>query len=444
MKTIYLNGVMLDRCSVFVAMLARKFIVALPGWSGTDPDPDVHLINPLARLGQPTAALVHDHARRVAEQTAVLAGSLAADLTAVPVGFAPDWQVPAGYVESALVPRVDQMLSRETDFRRFHAEHPVDLVLSGADYGSVARVVVLAARELAIPTLNIEHGFFFSRFDPELVTDKAVLPTVFASEYANLDNALEVAGFAGQNSANPAAATRFLALGTPVETVAAACPDRDEALASLGLTGDRKKVLLLGSWIEARAVNNLIQGQLETIAAYEDLLGSLAGSGLGDDVELLIKLHPVEAHPDVFPGVKAALENLAAGLGLPAPRVYQDSVAELMSACDVVVSLGFSSLMYDAFQLGKPAVVLALPFLAPSAQPNWRTELSAPLRAGVLTAVENGTEVWTEVQACFTTGRQAELAAARERLSRTHDLKFQSVEAKSAAIIGWIEELLAD
>lgn len=439
MKTVYLNGIMLDRCSVFVTMLARRFKVALPGWSNAGADPDLHLFNPLAMLAPPTAEQERDHARRVSTETAVLAGSLAADLQATAVGLAPEWQVPAEYVTSSLVPSVAGLLRREDDFRRFQAIHPVDLVISGSDYGVASRSVVLAAKKLGIPTLNIEHGFYFSRFNPELVRGKSVLSTVFTSDFANLDNALEVEGFGGSADQAASPGTRFLSLGTPVETVASLCTGRAAAMAALGLAEHRKCVLLLGSWIEARAVNNLIQGQLETIAAYEDLLGSLAASGLGADVQLLIKLHPVEAKPEVFPGVKAALESIAARLGLPTPRIYRDQLTEVLSAADVVVSLGFSSLMFDAFQLGKPAVVLMLPFLVPSPDPSWRTTMSAPLRHGVMTAVESGAEVWAEVQSCFSPARQAELAAARERLCQTYGIEFRSVEAKSEALIDWIE-----
>lgn len=444
MKTIYLNGVMLDRCEVFVTQLARKFRVALPGWSAAGADPDLHLINPLAVLPPRTESEVHEHAQQVVDQTAVLADSLAADLTALDVGFEPDWRVPGDFIQENLVPRINELLTRESDFRRFHAQQPVDLVISGADYGSQARVVVLAARQLGVPTLNLEHGFFFSRFDSERVTEKSVLPTVFTSDYANLDNALEVAGFARDADRFGLTNSRFLSLGTPVETVCAACTSREEAVNSLGLDGQKKCVLLLGSWIEARAVDNLIAGQLETIAAYEDLLRSLAASGIGPEVELLIKLHPVEAHPAVLPGVKAALERIAVGLGLPVPHVHGARLAELLSAADVVVSLGFSSLMFDAFLLGKPSVVLALPFLAPSRRDDWRREMSAPLRAGVQTAVATGAEVWAEVQACFTPARQAELKAARAHLSRDFDLEFRSVATKSEAIIDWIANLLAD
>ncbi len=444
MKTIYLNGLMVERCQVFTEALARRFIVVAPGLRYDANNPDLHLVDARAETGQIGPAARRDFVQRVVEQSAVLAGSLASDLVAADVGFSTDWQVPEEFINSEILPKVERLQTAETVFQDFHARQPVDLVISGSDYGSNARPVALAARELGIPTLNIEHGFFFTRCDPDLNEHKSVLPTRFVSEYANFDNALEVESFSKEAQDDPRGGTTFMTLGTPVATAVPICPGRAEAVAALGLAAEKKIVLLFGSWIESRAINNLVQGQIDTIDAYEDLLRSLAATGLAGDVELLIKLHPVEAHPDVFPGVKAALETMASTMGLPAPRVYCDQLPELFGASDVVVTMGFSSLLFDAFQLGKPTIVRVMPYLTPGTTKDWRTEMNAPLREGVITAVESGDAVWSQVQSYLEPGGQEKLAAARERLCNKYELRAPSVEDKSAAIIQWIAELLAD
>ncbi len=310
--------------------------------------------------------------------------------------------------------------------------------------GGMRRWVTLElAKEQGIATLNIEHGFFFTRFKSELIDSEGVLPTLFTSDFANLDNALEMEGFAREAANLPHVNTKFLALGTPVETVASSCLDRDEALKALGLTGAKKRVLLLGSWIEARAINSVVNGQIDIINTYEDLLRSLAESDFRHEMELLIKVHPADGHPEVFEGVKAAIEQMAAGFGLPVPLIYRDQLAEVLGASDVVISLGFSSVLFDVFQLGKQSVVLVPEFLVPSKRENWATELSIPLQEGVMVVAENGTDTWARVQSSYEPGKRAEFAAKVDRLSQLYSLGYRSVEDKSESIIEWIEEYLA-
>lgn len=444
MKTLYLNGLMMNRCGTFLEQLARRFQVAAPGLAASLPDADLHVVDSRTVAGSPTPEQLQQHARRVASEAQTLAAVMSEDLAAAGLSCGPEWRLPPDVVRSRLVPRVSHVLGLELEFRNFVARHPVDLVISGSDYGSHSRIITLVARELGIPTLNLEHGFFFSRFDQDRVDARSVLPTVFVSDFVNLDNELEKEGFAREAAARPVPASTFLALGTPMRTVAATGPASDDAAAALGLEPSDRRVLVLGSWIESRSVNSVIQGQLDTMAAYEDLLASLAASEMGPQVQLLIKLHPVDASPEVFPRVRAALLDMAAEHGLPRPEVFADRLPELLSAADVVVSMGFSSVLFEAFQLGKPAVVRVLPFLAPSRRSGWQKDINVPLREGVMTAVESGSEVWDEVAACLQPRHRQELAAARERLCRTYGLDFPSVETKSARIIDWIEKLLED
>ncbi len=441
MKTIFLNGVMLDRCAVFVNRLARRYRVAAPGLSSGDPA--LNLMDSLAVAGPPTDAQKADTARRMEEQTSALAASLADDLTAVAPSFAPGWQVPRAMVQQDLQPRVEKILGDELAFRNFVARQPVDLVISGSDYSSHSRVTAMVAREMGIPTLNLEHGFFFMRFRYQGEGPRGVLPTVFTSEYANLDNPLEVDVFRQRAAAVPHLSTRYLALGTPVATVAGTPLDPARARQTLELTGERKRVLVLGSWIEARAVHSMVQGQLDMMDLYEDLLGSLGQSELGREVELLIKVHPVEGHPQVFPGVRAALLRMAERHGLPAPRVFNDRLPELLTVCDTVVSLGFSSVLFEAFQLEKPSIVMVPRFLQPTHVEGWQTSICAPLEEKVVAVADDGAMACALVAASLEPGAREQHAAAVARFKQRHGLNFPSVEQKSEAIIDWIDDLLA-
>jgi hypothetical protein len=443
MKTVFVNGVMLDRCGVFLQLLAQKFQVAGPFLGNPPGRPDLHFLNSREALGPASEEQRVAWDAQVTREVSTLVEQVQRDLAIALPGE--DFEDPGHMVEirQQVLPRVERVLDLDHHFRRFQASCPVSMVVSGSDYGSHSRAVVLAAKELGIPTLNIEHGFFFTRFDWNLIDGPGVLPTLFASDFANLDNDLEVEVFSREAAHFPQVKTQFLGLGTPLGDTSARDLDSRTSAAALGLAEDKKHVLMLGTWIEARAMNSVVQGQIDLIDTYEDLFRSLAPSDVRQNIDLVIKVHPADGHPEVFQGVKAGLEKMALSFGLPMPLILSDRLPEALSACDVAITLGFSSVLYDIFQLGKPAVVMIPDFLVPSRRENWQTELCVPLRAKVMTVVESGADAWVQVGAAFRPENQQAFHRAAQELKQKYHLEYRSVVQKSAAIITWMEEFLS-
>ena len=293
-------------------------------------------------------------------------------------------------------------------------------------------------------TLDLEHGFFFTRTAPQYVRTRGWLPLFFASEHVNLDNALEKELFEEEAARFPDQGTRFLALGTPVDTVASQAVSREAGIAALGLDRDRLQVAVIGSWHEARNIQKLLTDQVDTIGLYEDLFTALATGDRGRGIQLTVKLHPADARPDVLPGVQAGLARLAERCGLEPPLVLGDGLPEVLGACDVVVSLGFSSVQYDAFLLGKPSLILLPETVRRRVPDSWFTGGTVPMRYGVCTAVTSGAEVWRLVDEFQRPDRQRTFRDALAALTQRYDLRPRTVAEKCDRVLAWIAENLGN
>jgi hypothetical protein len=443
MSTIFLNGLMSDRHGLFIRRLAARHMVAGTHLEGLADLPVGQVIDYAADLGMMHSPLAEGFDLRLVEQIRILAENLAADLRASPVGPGPDWQMDPEFIEESLRPRVTELVTQDLRFRVFTQHHPVDLVVSGSDYASHSRVIALAAREMGIPTLNLEHGFFFNQIASEYRHARGRMPQIFASEYVNLDNDLEKEWFEQERSRFPHQDTRFLSLGTPVDSVASRTLSRSEATAALGLDPDKVQVMLAGSWLEARSAQMLVAAQVDTVDLYEDLFRSLAADDFRHRLQLTIKLHPADARPDVLPWVVAGLADLAEGCGLVRPLILSDRLPEVLGAADVVLALGYSSVLFDAFLLGKPSVAVFPRVLAHSDKPDWMTRSTAPQRAGVSVATTDGAEAWRLAQGWLEPERQRRFAADHQAFSDRYGLQLRTPAQKCDAVIGWIEQQLA-
>ncbi len=442
MKNIFINGLMLDRSQIFLRLLARNFHVIGDGLGPLQGEPGLNVSDPFALAGRMSPEEAASLAQSMESETRVLARQLAADVWAVSPDSVGEEQLPESYIQEVLRPKVARLLKMKAHFRQVNANCPIDMVISGADYGSHARVTVRTARKMGIPTLNLEHGFFFSQIRWEFSYVKGLLPMFFASQYANLDSPLEVKLFEELLENFPDQGTQFLGLGTPVDTIVGQGMTREEARRKLGLAENGKVVTLVCSWIESRSLKTLVTGQVNTIDLFEDLFRTLAESDFRHGLEFLIKLHPAEARPDVMPGIKACLENMARRFDLPVPRIYGDQLSEVLTAADIVTSVGFSSVLFDVFQMGKASVVLTPPFLLPTKNPEWKKRGNIPLAAGVMEVTSDADDLWRRLEAWLQPDRQKKLAADTARLQEKYDLHYRTVEEKSENIIAWIKKTL--
>jgi hypothetical protein len=442
MKTLFLNGLMPERHGQFIRFLGRRHRITGTRLESFRQETDLNLIPFPQDLSQVDQQRARELQRRLVEDTASLAEHLAADAnlaTRAPVA-SPDLDPET--VEKILRPRVAQVLLVEAAFEAFADREPLDMVISGSDYASHARGIALAARRRKIPTLDLEHGFFFNNLTPDYLREDGNLPIFFTSEFVNLDNDLEVELTRGKLALFPDQGNTFLGLGTPIHSVANPGLSRQEARTRLELDTDRTVVAIMGSWNEARSVQKLLSSQMETIAAFDALLGSLATRPSCGGIQLVIKLHPADARAEVLPHVAAGLQEMARSHGLPHPLIKADSLPEVISSADVILAMGDSSILFDAYQLGKPSVVLYPPTPMRFQKPGWQERSTMPLLAGVSTATRDPDEAWAMAEAWLTPERQEQFARNKQEFSARYGLEFRTVEEKSERVLRWIEDHL--
>ena len=438
MKTVFINGLMLDRSRALIRALCREFTVVGLGCQGLIEDPEITIHDPSEFLGKMDFAGNQEFRSRVASQIKVLGEKLARDVSASPLGPPEGWSLSPQQYSQMVVPRVAHLLQLGQIFRDFHAHQPVHMLISGSDYSSHSRPMVLAARDLGVPTMNIEHGYFFSLMFSKYRPDQGRIPILFSSEYVNLDNPLEVSLISDHLQDFPTISPQLLDLGTPALTVADQAPSKESALESLGLETRRKQVLLLGSWVEARLAGSLISGQLDTIDLFTEIFAALARSDVRQQMDLMIKLHPADCLPQVFPHVSACLTDLALQAGLPAPTIYSARLAEVLAAADVVLTVSWTSVLWDAFLLDKPSVILLPTYLAESYKPGWHLKGNIPLTEGVMRMACDADEAWSFIDQCLQPGYQQELATRCDQVRLKYRLNDKSVEQKSRDITQWI------
>ena len=443
MSLLFLNGLMPERHECFIRTLGRAHTLAATRLGRMAGDPTLRVVDYLDDSRLRASPLLAGLPAQVEAGVCALADSLATDLRANPLAPRAEQPLTAAEIDDLVRPRVARLLMEELRFRLFAQEHRPAMVISGSDFSSHSRVVARTARSLGIPTLDIEHGFFFSRPAGDWCRVRGRMPLMFTSEYVNLDNALEVELLEHEQASflpgDPARRVTFLGLGTPVDTVARQSLPREQALAALGLDPARLQVLLGGSWIEARSVQKLLGAQVDVMDLYEDLFATLAASDLRHRMQLTIKLHPADERPDVLPGVTAALTALADRCGLACPLILHDRLAEAMGACDILLATSFSSVLYDAFLMGKPSLVVFPRYLVFSDDEHWRTDSTLPLRAGVCEAATDGADAWRRVEAWLDPARRERFARDHEAFSRRYGLVDRPVQEKCDAIAAWIE-----
>ncbi len=442
MKNIFINGLMPDRSQVFLRELGQSYHLIGGALGSLQNEPGLHISDPVSLNHVLSPETAQELTQRLDKEVINLEEQLTEDVRFLASGSGKNWKLPPEEVKKSLYPRVLELLKQEYFFKGLHAKQPIDIVISGADYGSHARVIAATARQLGIPTLNLEHGFFFNQMHWDYSFVKGKMPLFFTSEYVNLDSMMEVELFEELLANFPDQNTTFLGLGTPVDTVAGRSLSRDDACARLRVDPKKTVVTLMGSWIEARSLSNLIRGQVDTLNTFESLFATLAENEFRHNVELLIKLHPAEARPNVLPEIQACLENMALEYNLPKPRVFGDRLPEVLSAANLVTSIGFSSVLYDAFQLGKPIIVLIPPFLVPSPVPGWQQQGNIPLAAGVMEVAEDTADLWKRAADWLTPERLDKLAEDGENLTQKYQLQYRSVEEKSKNIVHWIDGFL--
>lgn len=354
-KTVFVTGLFPERNALFFSELCQRFrVIAFRGCgfpSGPRmPHEVAEDLVPVETLRQPmlqhfhqvhlAAAYVEDHLRRA------LPGSPPLSLAE----FSKLNQVAGACAADAAV------------FRELAKTVTIDRVVVNADYDYIRRRgIVMTARELGIPCLGIEHGFMAAFAKRECFKPWREFILEYACDKVNFDSPLEAEiALSRGPGGRVGASSEALSLGTPqvqgYESQLNAAHSRRE----LGLPEGDLVVALMGTWFGTRMLSYLLRAQREQRHFLRELLARMA-SRRGE--QWIHKVHPTFGGPR-FAETRRGWERLASEAGVPAPPILADRLQDVMAAADVIVSPAVSSILWDAVVLGKPAILVALPYLS--------------------------------------------------------------------------------
>ncbi len=328
-------------------------------------------------------------------------------------------------------------------FRRLVERVGIDLVLGNADYSAYNRPIVLEARQLGIPTVDIQHGFSAVNWEAHVGT--AALPTYlpFISEYVNLDNEIEhqiwATYLSDQGVGTP---VHFVVNGTPNDDRGALRLSARAARAELGLPSDAYIVTVASSWPEARTPSMAVYGPLEELEYFDRAFHVLGRLSVERPVALVVKLHPTYAPTEIFRPAEAFLRRLAAKRQAELRLVTCEHHGQVLAASNVIMTPGCSSILWEGFLAGTPGLI----YLASGKLDQFRSERlndsSVLYRRGLLRYVFNEDELADAVRELLRPEGRRRYRQARARLKREFHIHPHSAEEKSERLCRWLEHLL--
>jgi hypothetical protein len=265
-------------------------------------------------------------------------------------GFRSTFRFAGADVSSLIVPELRNAVAKMAEWERGAAAR-VEALRS---IGNVAAMVVAeefyptamqdlaAARELGIPTIGAQHGTIMPTHlvytVPRGQVEHAPVPDFFAafSEYAK-ETVSEIGSYPAE---------RVWVTGSPrFDYLVNTPPDRSQARRMLNLPADKRIILVAN----------------QTFAWFPRVVeATIAWARDREDCLVCVKTHPKRL------AMRAGeFQRMAARLGADNVLCYEDRFAELLAACDVLIS-GSSTTVLEAALLGRGTICVNF-----SDEPDW-------------------------------------------------------------------------
>lgn len=240
----------------------------------------------------------------------------------------------------------------------------IDMVVCNADYSGMRRPIIMEARRLGIPTLNIEHGYFAMAPLPSALKDPQKHSAWFAiSDFVNLDNELEKIYWEESCKLNNInTPTQFIVNGTPNDNSFDCNLSRKAALESLNLESGKFNIVVAGTWNEAHHPSTIIEGQIAHANYFIDVLTTL-GEIEHTDFQIILKLHPAFSNKELFSDLTQYLNRFLKSNNLKVPLITNHSLDKIIALSDLLICPHTSSLLWEFFLADVPGVVFPMPSL---------------------------------------------------------------------------------
>ena len=240
-------------------------------------------------------------------------------------------------------------------FRELTNHVTIDLVIVNSDWIHTRRAIVLEAKRLGIPTLNIEHGHY--SLQPEYDAFKRRPELRFVSDIVNLDNEIELSiikeyydrsGFGEDKT--------FVVNGTPNDLSHDRTITPMVAREKLKLKADSFVITVGASWLPMMAASFAFRRQIELVDTYRSILKVLKRLEETNRIEVIIKLHPKSSYTGSFSDEKKYLEVMAKDLGVSVALITDQDLPDVLAATDLLVCTGLSSVLWDAAAASIPGI----------------------------------------------------------------------------------------
>jgi tetratricopeptide (TPR) repeat protein len=230
-------------------------------------------------------------------------------------------------------------------------------IVLGCDNSHVQRTIVMHAKKLGIPTVQLAHGIYGSM---KHLSYAANMDHLYADYIAAFGDRAEEHMVKLGNDAK-----RIVKVGSPAWDVMSANADRPNKTAAawqLGLPVGGKVVLFTCSYAEAGSAF-FRQMTRRFVEVHKALARAMRE--LGDDVTFILRPHPTELNRS---GKTAAEQAAIAGAYLAwiermsgtKPRLSTGDLDLAIKASDVVVATGSSAVLGGAIHLDRPTINIPL------------------------------------------------------------------------------------
>lgn len=334
---------------------------------------------------------------------------------------------------------------RTSAFRKLAARVKIDLLVVNSDWIHGKRCLVVEAKRLGIPTLNIEHAFYGWLPEPEAYRFRP--PLRFLSDYVNLDNELDkeivekyykAAGYERKIT--------FLANGTPTDAdYDIICTSTSETLDLSSFERDRFTITLVGMWIPMFRVSAAFQAQIEVAETYKAILASLAAFSEEERPQVVVKLHPKSSLTNSFADEKRFLQWLSDELGVRIALITTQHLPEILARSDLAVFPGFTSAVWDAFMASVPGIVYLPPsYLAHTFYKEKLNNSNLLCRSRCLRYVFSPHEFIDTVRFYMDSDNHTQCRRAMEQIRAQKGIDHCSVDEKSERICNWIKQMFSE
>ncbi len=329
-------------------------------------------------------------------------------------------------------------------FKRLAEKIQIDMVVTNADYSVFRRPIVVEAKRLGIPTLDIEHGFFAMSPEPSVLVEESRGPSLlFLSDFVNVDNQIEKELWGKYQKIGFNKNVKFLALGTPNDKSDGTTISKQEALHFLKLEPQKLTITLAGTWIEARYSSTAIASQLEHVEFFNGVLAALKKINANREIQVIIKLHPAHSEKQVFHDAETYFKKYAESIGVKISLVTCQDLNHVLAASDLIICPHLSSVLWEGFLASVPGVVYPLPsFFFKTYQKEKLNESNPLFRKGLLKFVFSEQELIDSVDHYLQPENYQKYQQASEKLRCEKQIKNESADIKSRRICKWIQDFV--